>query len=98
MQIYLYLIICLFVIMLLTSVYFRVRVIKNYKLLKKKGVEFNSSHFFNDKKMKAETLPKHPNLKKEITSFVRDIKLSVTFSTILIALIFTFAWIIKRNL
>lgn len=98
MQIYLYLVIILFVIMLLTSVYFRVRVIKHYKLLKKKGVEFNSSHFFNHQKMEAEIFPKHPDLKNEIKSFVKDIKLSVTFSTILIALIFTFAWILKRNL
>lgn len=83
--------------MLLTSVYFRIKVIKRYKLLKKKGVVFNSSHFFNNKKMENEIYPKYPALKDEIRRFVRDIKLSVTFSSILIALILIFAWILRNN-
>lgn len=83
--------------MLLTSVYFRIRVIKSYKLLKKKGVKFNSSHFFNSKKMENEIYPKYPELQNEIRRFVNDIKLSVTFSSILIALILIFAWILRNN-
>jgi len=82
--------------MLLTSVYFRIRVIRSYKLLKKKGVEFNSSHFFNSKKMENEIYPKYPELQDDISRFVKDIKLSVTFSSILIVLILIFAWILRN--
>jgi energy-converting hydrogenase Eha subunit F len=47
--------------------------------------------------MENEIYPKYPELKDEIRRFVRDIKLSVTFSSILIALILIFAWILRNN-
>lgn len=98
MEVYLYLVIGLFILMLFISIYFRLRVIKSYKVLKKEGIEFNSSHFFNAKKMEAEIIPRYPQRAKEIRRFVKDIKLGVTLSSTLIFLIFTFAWILKNKL
>ncbi len=83
-------IIGLFVAMLFVNVYFRVKVLKAYKVLVQNRVEFKAVHVFNSHKMEEEILPKYPNLQDEITSFARHIRYSIKMATVLIILITAF--------
>ena len=55
----------LFVAMLFVNVYFRVRVLKVYKILVQNEVQFGAKHIFNKEKMQADIIPKYPNQKRE---------------------------------
>lgn len=84
----------LFVAMLFVNVYFRVKVLKAYKVLVQNEVEFGARHLFNPKKMEEEVLPKYPNVQKEIISFARHIRYSIKMATVLIILITAFGAIL----
>jgi hypothetical protein len=80
----------LFVAMLFLNVYFRVRVLKTYKILVQNEVEFGPSHIFNQKKMEQEIYPQYPQFKEEIETFVNHMRYSIRMATVLIALITLF--------
>lgn len=82
-----FLIIALFLVLLFLNIYFRVKVLKYYKILVQNKVEFDAIHLFNRKKMEAEVYPKYPDLQEEITLFANYIKYSVRMGTLLVALI-----------
>ena len=84
----------LFAAMLFLNVYFRVRVLKTYKILVKNKVEFGASHFFNREKREQEIHPRYPDMVNEIEVFVSHIQYSVRMATVLIALITLFGAIL----
>jgi hypothetical protein len=84
----------LFLVLLFLNLYFRVKVLKSYKILVQNKVDFESSHFFNDQKMKQEVLSKYPNLEKEILTFVHHIRYSIKMASIFLLLITIFGGIL----
>lgn len=84
------LIIGLFVAMLFVNVYFRIKVLKAYKVLVQNEVEFKAIHVFNKDRMEKEIFPKYPNLTNEISSFAKHIRYSIKMATVLIILITAF--------
>ena len=84
----------LFVAMLFVNVYFRVRVLKTYKILVQNEVEFGASHIFNRKKMEEEIFPRYPRFRKEIETFVSHMRYSIRMATVLIILITLFGAIL----
>ena len=80
----------LFIAMLFLNVYFRIKVLKTYKILVQNKVEFGASHMFNPSKMESEIYPKYPKMKNEIATFVRHMRYSIRMATVLIALITLF--------
>lgn len=84
----------LFVAMLFLNVYFRVRVLKTYKILVQNEVEFGANHIFNRKKMEEEIFPRYPEFKTEIETFVNHMRYSIRMATVLIALITLFGAIL----
>ena len=84
----------LFAAMLFLNVYFRVKVLKTYKVLVQNQVEFGPSHVFNKKKMEAEVFPKYPHMQEEIQTFVNHMQYSIRMATVLIALITLFGAIL----
>ena len=84
------LLIGLFVALLFLNIYFRIKVLKAHKILVKNRVEFNSKHFFNQKKMEEEILPKYPHMEKEIMTFVNNMKYSIKMASVLITIITLF--------
>ena len=88
------LVIGLFIAMLFVNVYFRVRVLKVYKILVQNEVQFGAKHVFNKEKMQAEVFPKHPDQKENIEIFVRHIQYSIRMATVLIGLITLFGAIL----
>lgn len=88
------LVIGLFVAMLFLNIYFRVKVLKAYKVLVQNEVEFGAKHVFNKSKMEAEIYPKYPHLQEEIATFVNHIQYSTRMATVLITLITLFGGIL----
>ena len=84
----------LFAAMLFLNVYFRVKVLKTYKVLIKNEVEFGPSHLFNARKMEEEIFPKYPHMKEEIQTFANHMRHSIRMATVLIALITLFGAIL----
>lgn len=84
----------LFAAMVFLNVYFRVKVLKTYKVLVQNRVEFGAAHLFNRKKMEAEIYPKYPHMQADIEIFVQHLRYSIRMATVLIALITVFGGIL----
>ena len=84
----------LFAAMLFLNLYFRVKVLKTYKVLVQNKVEFGAAHIFNSRRMEEEIYPRYPHMQKEIETFVRHIQYSIRMATVLIALITIFGAIL----
>ena len=87
-------VLALFAAMVFLNVYFRVRVLKTYKILVQNRVEFGAAHLFNKKKMEAEIYPKYPHMQADIETFVRHLRYSIRMATVLIALITLFGGVL----
>ncbi len=84
----------LFVAMLFLNVYFRVKVMKAYKKLVQKNVDFGPSHIFNKEKMEKEILPLYPDAKEDILIFTSHIRYSMKMASVLVFLITLFGAIL----
>jgi hypothetical protein len=83
-------IIALFVAMLFLNLYFRAKVLKSYGILVRNQVEFGAAHIFNRKRLEAEILPKYPQFRNEIETFINHMRFSINMATVLIFLITAF--------
>lgn len=77
----------LFLALLCINFYFRLKVLKIYQRLRREGVEFDSSHFFNREKLQNEVLVKFPESAIDISRFIYLVKFSITMASVLIILI-----------
>ncbi|MCB0706748.1 MAG: hypothetical protein KDC34_15640 [Saprospiraceae bacterium] len=84
----------LFVAMLFVNVYFRVKVFRAYRVLVENNIDFGATHIFNQKKMETEVIPKYPEFKREIETFVSHIRYSIRMATVLVLLITLFGAIL----
>lgn len=80
----------LFVAMLFVNLYFRAKVLKTYGILVRNKVEFGAAHIFNRQKLEEEILPRYPQFRNEIESFIRHMKYSIKMASVLVALITAF--------
>jgi len=76
---------------LFLNIYFRVKVLKLYKKLVQNQVEFKPVHFVNKERLEEEILPKYPEHKEDILTFIGHIRFSVSLASVLITLITAFA-------
>jgi hypothetical protein len=84
----------LFVAMLFLNVYFRVKVLKSYKILVRNQVEFGAAHVFNRERREQEILPRYPEMRQEIETFSNYLRYSIRMASVLIALITLFGAIL----
>lgn len=84
----------LFVAMLFVNLYFRAKVLKVYGILVRNKVEFGAAHIFNRQKLEEEILPKYPQFRNEIETFIRHMKYSIKMASVLIGLITVFGAIL----
>ena len=82
-----FVVIGLFLALLFINFYFRLKVLKIYQRMRRDGVEFDSSHFFNGDKLQNEVLGKYPESSADISRFIYLVKFSITMASILIILI-----------
>ncbi len=78
------LIIGIFVALLFVNIYFRVKVLKYYRILTKNKIEFPAKYILNKQKLEEEVLPKYPRFKNEINAFCQGIRFSVKVASILL--------------
>jgi hypothetical protein len=90
------LVIALVISLLFVNIYFRVKVLKQYKKLVKADVEFDLSHVLSKEKLRKEVLPKYPESESAILSFIRHIRFSTRIAMALFALISFFGWVLMH--
>lgn len=95
-DILMFLIIGIFLALLFLNIYFRVKVLRRYKALVQNNVVFDSSHFFNKKKLEAEVLAKYPASRSDIEIFILHIKRSLLIAVVLVFLITLMGFILKN--
>jgi len=88
------LIIALFLGLLFLNLYFRIKVLKSYKILVQNRVDFEAKWLLDKKKMEREVIPLHPEMANEIRTFSNHIRYSVKIASILIVLITIFGCIL----
>lgn len=84
----------LFVAMLFVNVYFRIKVLKAYKVLVRNKVEFGAVHVFNKARRETEIFPKYPKMRQEIETFSNHLRYSIRMASVLILLITLFGAIL----
>jgi hypothetical protein len=84
----------LFIAMLFVNLYFRAKVLKVYGVLVRNRVQFGAAHIFNRQKLEEEVLPKYPQFRQEIETFIRHMRYSISMATVLVALITAFGAIL----
>lgn len=89
-----YLIIFLFVLLLGVNIYFRIKVIRAFNVLKNQRIQFDASLIFQKEKLKTEVLNKYPQQADTIQSFARYLKYSISMAVVLIALITLFGGVL----
>lgn len=82
-----FLIIGVFLALLFLNLYFRLKVLKLYKILVQNRVQFEKKHMWNADLLETEVIKKHPSHAKEIRAFIRHIRQSVSIAVILIIMI-----------
>jgi hypothetical protein len=87
-------IIGLFLALLFVNLYFRMKVVKLYRVLVQNRVEFDSSHIFNKQKLGAEILPRYPKQSAEIQAFVGHIRKSILIAASCVLLITLMGYIL----
>ncbi|PSR14562.1 MAG: hypothetical protein DA408_05255 [Bacteroidetes bacterium] len=90
------LVIGLFAAMLFLNIYFRIKVLRSYKLLVQNEVDFDPLLVFNLTRMRAEVLPRYPHLAHEILTFANYLRYSIKMATVLLALITAFGAILMQ--
>jgi len=86
-----------FLAMLFVNLYFRIKVLKSYKILVQNRVDFEAKWIFNEKRMESEVIPHHEAMADEIRTFSKHIRFSVKIASILIVLITILGGILMYN-
>jgi hypothetical protein len=89
-----FLVIGLFAAMLFVNVYFRIKVLKDYRVLVQNRIQFKARHVFNEKFMREEIISQHPEFEGHLLSFGKHLRYSISMATVLIALITIFGGIL----
>lgn len=81
-------VVAVFLALLFVNLYFRIKVLKSYKILVQNRVDFEAKWILNEKRMESEVIPNHPaEMANEIRTFSKHIRFSMKIASILITLI-----------
>ena len=86
-----------FFILLLLNVFIRVRVLKIYRRLVQREVDFEPVHFFDRQRLEQEIIPKYPDDEENIRSFIKLVRFSMTMASIILVLIIYFGFQLFNN-
>lgn len=81
------LIIGLFIVLLFLNLYFRSKVLKVYKELYHRKIQFDSRHILSRAAMEAEIVPRYPESADLIRTFASHIRYSIRIAIVLVLLI-----------
>lgn len=88
----------LFVVLLFLNLYFRIKLLKIYRQLVEKEVEFPASYILNRSKLVDEVIPKYPHAEKLILTFHRQLmrSLGIAFLVFILSLLIGYQYILNR--
>jgi hypothetical protein len=66
-----------FVAILTLNIYFRVKVLRNYRTLVRHRIYFETAHFFDRRRMEDEVIARHPEYRETIEAFRDNILFSM---------------------
>lgn len=84
-QLLYYIIICLFLGLLFFNFYFRLKILKHFKILRTNKVQFEWKHIKSKSLLEKEVIPKYPKFKDDIRQFVHQIHFSLKIVLIIIS-------------
>ena len=87
-------IIIAFICLLLLNVFIRVRVLKIYRRLVARRIEFSPVHFFNEKKLQQEVLPRYPEDSGDIKRFISLVRFSMVMASVILIVIIAFGYLL----
>ncbi len=70
----------LVIALIFLNIYFRMKIIKDYKYLVKNKIEFTTGHIFNKSKMEEEIIPRYPKHADRIRLFSDHIRYSLKWA------------------
>ncbi len=82
-----YLILFLFILMLFVNIYFRIKVIRAFRVLRDNRIQFDSALVFQNERLEHEVISRHPAHARYIRDFAHYLRRSISMAIILIALI-----------
>jgi len=85
-------------LMIVFNVYFRYKILGDYKYLVKNKIDFGMAHIFNEARLEKEIIPHYKGHQEVIRSFCAKIRKSLYTALGLIFLILVVAFIIKNYL
>jgi len=77
------------------NVYFRIKVFRHYRILIDNRVEFNAVDIFSEERMQS-IISRYPHLRKSITRFCRNMRLTMWMATVFVTLVIILGFILFR--
>lgn len=71
----------IFIALLFANIYFRFRVLKHYRILRKNKVEFPAYYIMKEERMEKEVLHHYPGFEENIRAFCKHIRISVKIAS-----------------
>jgi ABC-type spermidine/putrescine transport system permease subunit I len=90
--------ISLFAVFLVINLFFRIKLLKLYRKLVDRKVDFPPSYILNEEKLKNEIIPKYPDSEDLILAFHRLLKksLGIAFLVFVLSLLIGYQYILNR--
>ncbi len=85
-----YTIIGLFIALLFVNIYFRLKVIRAYRVLRNLNIHFDAAAVFDKARLESEIIYRHPEHRHTIVDFAHYLRQSITMAILLIVLITLF--------
>ena len=87
----------IFAVFLVFNLYFRLKLLKLYRILMKEEVEFPTSHLLKPDLLKKEIVPKYPHMEKEIMLFSKHMRRSLLVAFVVFVLSLILGYILIKN-
>ena len=76
--------------MVFLNVYYRIKILKHYRVLRVNRVEFERAHIFNREKLETEVIPRYPQYAEHLYGFSKYLGYTLRMTSVLLVLITLF--------
>ena len=87
----------IFAVFLVFNLYFRLKLLKLYRILMREEVEFPTAYLLKPDKLKQEIVPKYPHMEKEIMGFSKHMRRSLLVAFIVFVLSLVMGYILIKS-
>ncbi|HLF62416.1 MAG TPA: hypothetical protein VI603_01625 [Saprospiraceae bacterium] len=80
----------------LLNVYFRVKIFRHYRILIDNRIDFGTAEIFSEIRMQS-MIDRYPHMRVSITTFCRNMRLTMWMATVFVVLVIIFGFVLLRN-